>query len=183
VPMSTKSSGKPQMRRSFPMANFRCSVAIRHRAAWVRRRFPLATLRLFADDLSPNDVERIVKLKADHAAAKGAGLPRRGNGTRVPAQVGTWFITFENRAVGAQPEAHLSWIVQFLDGHLPELRNHIPGIQADLSLLVHDRDFEIANLPADLLKQAVSVGVLEIEVPERGIDVILTPRNVMGYIA
>ncbi|MGD0105654.1 MAG: DUF4279 domain-containing protein [Rhodopila sp.] len=144
--------------------------------------WPLATLRLFADDLLPEDIERIMALKADHAAARGKGLLRRGDGSRVPARTGTWFITTENKKIGDKPEAHLSWIVQLLERHISQLRSHIPEIQADLSLLVHDRNFEISELPEKLLKSAVSIGDLEIEVPERGIDVVLTPRNVATYI-
>jgi len=59
--------------------------------------WPLATLRLFADDLLPEDIERIMALKADHAAARGKGRLRRGDGSRVPARTGTWFITTENK--------------------------------------------------------------------------------------
>jgi hypothetical protein len=143
---------------------------------------PLATVRLIAEELMPEDVERIMALKADCSAPKGGGLLRRGDGSRVPARTGTWFITTQSRKVGDQPEAHLSWIVHLLEKHLPRLREHIPQIQADLSLLVHDRDFEIAKLPEELLRHAVSVGDLEIEIPERGIDVVLTPRNVSNYL-
>jgi hypothetical protein len=143
---------------------------------------PLATLRLFADDLLPDEVERITALKANYAAKKGAGLLRRGDGSRVPARTGTWFITTENKNIGDDPEAHLSWIVRLLEKHLPELRHHIPQIQADLSLLVHDRNVEIGAISESLLKTAVSVGDLEIEVPERGIDVVITPRNISTYV-
>jgi len=88
----------------------------------------------------------------------------------------------KTKKIGDKPEAHLSWIVQLLERHISQLRSHIPEIQADLSLLVHDRNFEINELPEKLLKSAVSIGDLEIEVPERGIDVVLTPRNVSTYI-
>lgn len=143
---------------------------------------PLATLRLFAEDLMPEDVERIMELKAEYSAPKGGGLLRRGDGSCVPARIGTWFITTESRKVGDRPEAHLSWILHLLEKHLPRLREHIPQIQADLSLLVHDRNFEIAKIPEELLRHAVSVGDLEIEIPGRGIDVVLTPSKVSAYL-
>jgi hypothetical protein len=145
------------------------------------RDLPLATLRLFADDLLPEDIERIMEIKADHSAAKGEGMLHRGEGGRISARTGTWFITTENKKVGWEPEAHLSWVVQLLQTHLTQLRTLIPHIQADLSLLVHDRNFEISKLPEKLLKNAVSIGDLEIEIPERGVDVVLTPQNISSY--
>ncbi|MBV9248094.1 MAG: DUF4279 domain-containing protein [Acetobacteraceae bacterium] len=143
---------------------------------------PFATIRLFSDDLHPEQISQIMGIEPEAAACKGGGLLKKADGTRTPARTGTWFLTTQNRVAGAKPEEHLHWLVELVTTHLDELRSTIPDLRADLSLLVHDREFEPASLPAELLGRAVSLGDLEIEVPERGIDVVLTPRNVAGYI-
>ena len=103
---------------------------------------PFATLRLFSDGLRPEVVDHIMNMKPDAAAAKGEGLLKRGDGAKVPARTGTWFITTERRVHGEKPEDHLSWLLELFLRHSDQLRNHMPDIRADLSLLVHDRNFE-----------------------------------------
>jgi hypothetical protein len=142
---------------------------------------PFATLRLFSDSLRPQVVGGIMNMKPDAAAAKGDGLLNRGDGTKVPARTGTWFITTERRVHADKPEDHLSWLLTLLLQHCDQLRKIMPDIRADICLLIHDRNFELANLPIDLLERTVAAGDLEIEVPERGIDIVLTPRNILSY--
>jgi hypothetical protein len=143
---------------------------------------PMATLRFFADDLSPSVVDKILSVTPDVAAPKGGGLFRRGDGGRVPAHTGTWFITTDGRVSDSSPEKHLAWVVKLALGHYQKLREHIPGMQADLSLLVHDRGFRLSDLPSELLKQAVEVGELEIEAPDSGVYVILNKENVQRHL-
>ena len=142
---------------------------------------PMATLRLFADDLVPEDIDRVLAHQATVAAVKGESLLRRKDGGYVPARTGTWFFTTEKEGLGLDPTEHLTWIVQLLSRHLSELRQKTPTIQADLSLLIHDKNFHISDLPSALVRQAVSAGDLEIEIPGRAIDVVLTPENVNEY--
>jgi hypothetical protein len=145
-------------------------------------RVAFATLRLFGETLLPDRVSGILEMKPDAAARKGGGLLRKGDGSRTTARTGTWFVTTERQPLGNAPAAHLAWLVGLLTAHYEELRREVPDLQADLSLFVDDRDFDPASLPADLLKSAVKAGDLEIEVPERGLDIILTPRNVEVFI-
>jgi hypothetical protein len=143
--------------------------------------YPFATLRLFADQLVPAEVTDIFGAKPVFAAAKGGDLARKGDGSWTAAKTGTWFITTENRGLGDNPEAHLAWVVQLVQERLPRLQSRLPDVRADLSLLVHSRDFDPRNLSGPLLRSAVQVGDLEIEVPGRGIDVVVTTRNVGDY--
>lgn len=142
---------------------------------------PMATLRLFADGLIPAEIDRITAIKPDLAAQKGGNLLKRHDGGFVAAKTGTWFVTTEDKDVGRLPEDHLGWVVGLVARHAAELRDAVPGLQIDLSLLVHDASFKISGLPADLVEQAVRFGDLEIEVPGSGIDVIITPGNVANF--
>jgi uncharacterized protein DUF4279 len=122
----------------------------------------LATLRLFSEDLRPDDVNRIMDIKPDASAARGDGLLRRKDGTLFPARTGTWFVTTKGRVTG-QPQDHLSWLVELLHQHLDQVRAQVPDVRVDLSLLVHDHDFQPSDLPHDVLNSAIALGELEIE--------------------
>jgi len=140
----------------------------------------MATLGFFADALTPDAVSRILGVKPESAAAKGEPFPRQGAGDPIIARTGTWFVTTEGRRLGNRPEDHLMWVVNLAKDHWPALRQQIPGIRADLSLQVHAGKFDPMDIPRDLLKMAVSIGELEIEVPARGIDLFLNARNLAG---
>jgi hypothetical protein len=144
---------------------------------------PMATLRFFAENLPPDVVGRIIPEKPDVAANKGEALPTKRGRHVHTAKVGTWFITTEHRRLGNKPERHLAWIVQLANDHFDELKRRIPGIKADLSLLVHDSRFDLRVLPMDLLQKAVEVGELEIEVPPRGEDIILNVGNLTSELS
>jgi hypothetical protein len=137
---------------------------------------PVATLRLFSKDLIPDEVSRILAMSPDSAAPAGGGLSVRGDRSRVPAKVGTWFITTRGKGLKADPAIHLSWLVDLVFPKLKQLKEKITGLRAELSLLVHDQNFDPATLPPDLLVSARRIGDLEVEVPERAMDVIL-PRK------
>jgi hypothetical protein len=143
---------------------------------------PMATLRLFADHLSPADVDAILGLRAQVSATKGGGLYPRRDGSRVPAPTGTWFITSENHNLGSQPSKHLYWAVDLVAKHYDKLKRRIPDIKADLSLLVYDDQFSPSDLPRDLLKNAVQLGELEIEVPLSHKDWVLNANNLASYV-
>jgi hypothetical protein len=96
---------------------------------------PMATLRFFAENLSPDVVGHIIPEKPDVAANKGEAIPTKRGRHVHTAKVGTWFITTEHRRLGYKPERHLAWIVQLASDHFDELKRRIPGIKADLSLL------------------------------------------------
>lgn len=125
---------------------------------------PFATVRFFADALLPDEVSHILDMKPAASAAKGDGLLKKGDGSRGPARTGTWFATTESMQLGYRPEDHLAWVVQFINQHIDQLRDHIPDIRVDLSLLIHDRDFELEQMPSQLLEAAVQIGDLEIEI-------------------
>jgi hypothetical protein len=144
---------------------------------------PMATLRFFAENLPPDVVGRIIPEKPDAAANKGEAIPTKRGRHVHTAKVGTWFITTEHHRLGHKPERHLAWVVQLANDHFDELRRCIPGIKADLSLLVHDSRFDLRVLPMDLLKKAVEIGELEIEVPPRGEDIILNVRNLTSELS
>jgi hypothetical protein len=144
---------------------------------------PMATLRFFADDLAPEVITRIVAKKPSAAAAKGAPYKRRSGQKPVNARVGTWFITTQDKHLGTDPDQHLAWVVGLAVEHLWSIRNRVPDVRADLSLLVHDARFKLSDLPRDLLRRAVEIGDLEIEVPERGQDIFLNLQNLDSELA
>ena len=121
-----------------------------------------------------------MQVKPALAAAKGGGLLKRGDGAWTAAKTGTWFLTTEDKGLGANPEEHPAWLVRLVQEHATQLRSRLPDVRADL--LVHGGDFDPTQLSGNLLRTAVSLGDLEIELPDRGIDIVLTPRNVADYI-
>jgi hypothetical protein len=76
---------------------------------------PMATVRLFGDDLRPEEIDRLVDVSPDAAAAKGeafrAGPGRPEPGRPVVAKTGTWFLTTRGRNLGDRPERHLEWVM------------------------------------------------------------------------
>lgn len=143
---------------------------------------PMATLRLYSDTLDPMVVSGILSMKPDLAAKKGEGLTERADKTWVPAKVGTWLITTRWHVTEPSPAEHLSWLLHLVAPKLLALKAAVPALRADFSLLVHDGDFETKSLPSDLLREVVSIGDLEIEAPERAMDVILDSKNISNYL-
>lgn len=142
---------------------------------------PMATLGLFAEHLDPPQVNRIMAVEPDTSARKGEPLFRRSSGKSVPARTGTWFLTTENRQLDG-PAAHLDWVVTLASSHMTQLRDSIPDLQMELSLLVYDPDFEPTYLPEDLLERSVKVGELEIEVPDKHAGLVINAGNVHRYV-
>jgi hypothetical protein len=143
---------------------------------------PIATLRFFADNLSPDVITGVIPEKPTAAAAKGAAFKRRAGKRPVKARIGTWFITTKDRHLGNQPYKHLEWVVRLALDHIRDIRSQVPDVKADLSLLVHGTNFNISDLPPDLLKQAVEIGDLEIEIPEKGQDFFLNSQNLRSHL-
>jgi hypothetical protein len=144
---------------------------------------PMATLRFFSDDLSPDLVTQIVNKKPVAAASKGAAFSRRVGKQASKARTGTWLITTKSQHLGNRPERHLAWVVSLAQAHIRNIRSRMPHARADLSLIVHDNDFNLSDLPQDLLRHAVEIGELEIEVPAKGEDLFLTARNLASHLA
>jgi hypothetical protein len=144
---------------------------------------PMATLRFIAENLPPDVIGRVIPVRPNIAANKGEAVPSKRNGRAHTVKLGTWFITTEHRRLGHRPEQHLAWVVRLANDHFDDLKRLIPGIKADLSLLVHDPAFDARTLPRDLLEKAVEIGELEIEIPARGEDIFLTAENLAGELA
>lgn len=142
---------------------------------------PMATARLFADKLSPQDIDDIIQITPDAAAAKGDVLVKRPSRPAVVARTGTWFITTKGRSLGDLPERHLTWLTEIIHLAIGRIQRRVPDIKIDLSLLVHDRNFQPSDLPRHVLEDAISLGELEIEVPESGHDWLLTSANVASH--
>jgi hypothetical protein len=143
---------------------------------------PMATLRFFADDLSPDVISNIVVEKPMVAAAKGASIAQPRGRPPIKARVGTWFITTQGQDLGNRPDSHLAWVVRLAVEHLDSIRRRVPDVMADMSLLVHDADFNISDIPSDLLRRAVAIGELEIEIPEKGQDLYLNTDNLASHL-
>jgi hypothetical protein len=148
-----------------------------------RQHPPMATLRFFAENLPADVVGQIIHEKPDAAANRGEVILSKKSGRARTAKLGTWFITTEHRRLGYRPEQHLAWVVRLAIDHFDHLKRLIPGIGADLSLLVHDPGFDPRTLPRDLLKQAVEIGEVEIEIPPRHEDIILNADNLASVLA
>jgi hypothetical protein len=142
----------------------------------------MATVRLSAESLDPTQITGIFLVQPDLAAKRGEGLVRKADRSRVPAKVGTWYITTRHRVLNLSPADHLAWVLQLIAPKLGTLRQTVPALNVNFSLLVHDAEFETTNLPPDLLKEVVSIGDLEIEVPERAMDVVLDSSNLGEYL-
>jgi hypothetical protein len=143
---------------------------------------PMATLRFFADDLKPAVVTEILRLKPNAAARKGQPFDKKGGAHRAEARVGTWFVTTEGRDIGNRPEDHLAWVITLAIQNLEKLRRRNPDVKVDFSLVVFGKHFDIHDVPRDLLKIAVLLGELELEIPERGIDMFLNKRNLSAKL-
>jgi len=147
-----------------------------------QRHPPLATLRLYADTLDPAVVSKLLSVEPELAAKKGGGMTKRADGTQVSAKAGTWFVTTRRRKLGSNPARHLLWVYRLISPKFDVLKKAVPDLRADFSLLVHDNEFETKNLPAQLLQDVVALGELEIEIPERALDMIVDSKNIHKYI-
>jgi hypothetical protein len=143
---------------------------------------PMATLRFFADDLKPATVTEMLRLKPKAAAQKGHPFKKQDGVDRAEARVGTWFVTTEGRDIGNRPEEHLTWVITLAIQNLEKLRRRNPDVKVDFSLVVFGKKFDIHDIPRDLLKIAVLLGDLEVEIPERGIDMFLNKRNLSAKL-
>jgi Domain of unknown function (DUF4279) len=138
---------------------------------------PMATLTFFADNLKPSAVSEILHIKPTATTIKGQPLGRKEGVPRAEARTGSWFITTEAQDVGDKPADHLAWVLGLAVSHIAELRRQDPKIKVDFSLLVSGEKFDLQDPPTELLKVAVLLGELEIEVPEKGMDIFLNRRN------
>jgi hypothetical protein len=143
---------------------------------------PMATLGIFADGLQPEVVNGLINVEPNIAARKGDALPAKPGRYQAHAKTGTWFLTTKGRHLGERPEDHLKWVMELIKPVLLALKQQVPGVQVDLSLLVHDPYFKPSHLPINLLESAVAIGELEIEVPEAHEDWIVTSRNIRVYL-
>jgi len=143
---------------------------------------PMATLRLYADTLDPALITSILSVKPDLAAKAGEGLAERADRTRVPAKTGTWYITTRRHVSESDPAKHLFWVLRLVAPKFDALKEAVPSLRASFSLLVHDGGFEAKSLPAGLLADVLSIGDLEIEVPERAMDIVLDSGNAGQYL-
>ena len=91
-----------------------------------------------------------MQVKPALAAAKGGGLLKRGDGAWTAAKTGTWFLTTEDKGLGANPEEHLAWLVRPVLEHATQLRSRLPDVRADL--LVHGGDFDPTQLSGNCLE-------------------------------
>jgi hypothetical protein len=140
---------------------------------------PLATARLFADKLSPKDIDDIIQSAPDAAAAKGDVLVKRPGRPDVVARTGTWFITTRGMGLDDKPESHLTWLTEMLHLALDRIQRRVPDVKVDLSLLVHDSGFQPSDLSPRVLEDATSLGELAIEADDH--DWLITPENVSDY--
>lgn len=143
---------------------------------------PMATLRFFADDLKPAIVTEMLGVKPNAAAQKGQPFKKKTGVHRAEARVGTWFVTTEGRDIGDRPEDHLAWVITLAIQNLAKLRRRNPDVKVDFSLVVFGKQFDIHDIPRDLLKIAVLLGELELEIPERCIDMFLNKRNLSAKL-
>lgn len=143
---------------------------------------PMATLRFFADDLKPSIVTEVLQIKPTAAAVKGQPFRKKDGGRSAQAREGTWFVTTEEQDLGDKPEDHLRWVLVLAINHLDELKRQTPDVKVDFSLLVFGKQFDLQDIPRDLLRIAVLLGELEVEVPERGVDMFLNRRNLLGRL-
>ena len=143
---------------------------------------PMATLRFFSDDLKPSVVTDILHIKPNAAAEKGQPFKRKDGVHRAEARMGTWFITTEDRDIGDKPEDHLAWVLILAIRNLKQLRHLTPNVKMDFSLVVFGKKFDLEDIPRDLLKIAVLLGELEIEMPEKGVDIFLNSRNLSAKL-
>ena len=143
---------------------------------------PMATLRFFADGLQPSDVTEILRREPNAAARKGQPFKKKAGAHRAGARAGTWYVTTEDLEIGDTPEEHLAWVVMLAANNLEKLRRLNPNIRVDFSLVIFGTKFELRDLPRHLLRIAVLLGELEIEVPDQGLDLFLNRRNLTAIL-
>jgi len=124
--------------------------------------YPMATIRIASDTLDPELVTAVIGYEPQCAARKGDLLYPTSTSTRAVARTGTWFATTEGLKVKS-PTDHLDRLVELALPHVKMLRETMPDITFDLSLLVFDPDFSANSLPDDLIRKAQRLGTLEID--------------------
>jgi len=78
-----------------------------------------ATLRIYHDDHSPQDVSRILELEPSSAQTKGAQWKRRDQ-TRTYALSG-WFLCSDGRIESYDSAKHITWLLEKIENKKPEL--------------------------------------------------------------
>jgi hypothetical protein len=141
---------------------------------------PIATIRLFGDHLSPSDVDAILGGNRTAAAPKGGVLVQNPGRPPVMAKTGTWFLTSKGRELDG-PEGHLGWLLNRVSPFYRALQRKVPGIKAELSIIVHDPGFHPSHLSPRILKDATKLGDLEIEAPEANDEWVLTKSNIAQF--
>jgi len=101
---------------------------------------PMATLHLFADGLRPETIAGLIDGVPEAWAAKGEALAGVA-GRAVVARTGTWFLTSRGRGLGDDPGRHLEWVVGKVSGAMKGVREVVPDVGVEVSLLVHDKGF------------------------------------------
>lgn len=137
----------------------------------------LSTARLFGDRLDPEAITALLATTPYRAAPKGGNLrPLTAAPWRPPvvAKTGTWFITTQGRPIGMRPVDHLAWVLRLMRPVITKIRHTMPEIELDFSLLVHDPEFQLGDIPAEVVEDALSMGRLWIECPANGKDWLLT---------
>ena len=141
----------------------------------------MATVTFFGRDFDPRVVNRILSAEPEVSAQTGEKLFKRLGKSLLMARTGTWFLTTEGLPLH-NPAAHLDKLVALIWPHLKELRDLIPDLRIDLSLLVYDPDFNPSNLPNKLLMRSASIGDLGIEIPDKEEDVLINLANLHEYV-
>ncbi len=142
---------------------------------------PMATVRLFADGLRPEAIAGLIDAAPEAWAAKGEAFSGVA-GRAVVARTGTWFLTSRGRELGDDPGRHLEWVVGKVSGAMKGVREVVPDVGVEVSLLVHDKGFRPGDLGAEVLLNAVILGELVVEVPEAGREWRITREDVVGYL-
>jgi hypothetical protein len=73
-----------------------------------------ASLRLYGDDLVPDDVSRLMNLQPTDAAPKGFRTPAPRGKVRL-APTGRWILSTEDQICSTVVEDHLEWLLDRLD--------------------------------------------------------------------
>jgi hypothetical protein len=142
---------------------------------------PIATIRLFGDNLTPDDVDSVLGGNRTSAASKGGILVQKPGRLPVKARTGTWFLTSKGRELDG-PEGHLGWLIDRVGPFQKTLKRKIPGMKVELSIIVHDEAFHPSDLSPRILHEATNLGDLEIEAPEANQEWVLTRSNVAQFL-
>jgi hypothetical protein len=125
----------------------------------------MATLRLAARDLDPRSVSEVLDQLPKLSARCGERLYPASQRSRAVARIGTWLVTTEDK-IGVSAIDQLTHVVSLVAPHADRLRDMMPDLQINFSLLVFDP--AAAAIPDDLRCRAERLGHLDIETMELG---------------